>query len=330
MRRREFLALGCGAAAACRRRGISERPLRVAATPHFTMSGLHMAAEMGAFQKAGLAVEITQMGSSTQIAPLLAGGELEVAFVGLNTPFLNAVERGAQMRIVAGRAYASPTCGAIGTMYSTRRLFPDGPSDIRRLRGRQVGGVQQANISEFVFDLLLASAGMSGNDVKTIQLEDSDAIAALLAGRVDAVVISNLDKDPASLDPAIVRVTGLAQVAPNYQYGFIYYGRTLLEADREIGEKFLAAYLTGIRAFVGGRTPRFLEELARLTRMDPGLVRAACRDQFVVDGAIDEASVQRFLNWAAGKKYCPRLLQAGQLIDGGYLEGARRRLEGNT
>jgi hypothetical protein len=48
--------------------------------------------------------------------------------------------------------------------------------------------------------------------------------------------------------------------------------------------------------------------------------RKACRDIFTLDGSIDRTSLQRYVDWAARKKYCPPGLEAAQIIDTRFLD----------
>jgi hypothetical protein len=85
--------------------------------------------------------------------------------------------------------------------------------------------------------------------------------------------------------------------------------------------------LRGVREFLNGQLPRAFDELARATRADPKSARAACRDRLTRDGVVDQASVQRFLDWGRKMGYVQSGGDAGGFIDRRFAEGARRRLE---
>ena len=197
---------------------------------------------------------------------------------------------------------------------------------MKRLQGRRVALAGQTQISEFYLDSILATAGMNSRDVHIAVMRQPDAAAALIADRVDAIVSSHFDKDLQAMSPKVVRLGELADLLPGHQYSYIAFGPTLLDGDRETGVRFLIAYLRGDEQFRRGRTPRFLEDLARESNMDLDAVRQGCRDTVTPDGSIDLRSLERFQTWAVRKRYCPEEIEIGRLIETGFLEEAHRRL----
>ena len=330
MHRRDFLTSSPLLLAACRRReGVAGRSLVVASLPHISMSPLYLAEEAGYFRDAGLQVAIRQMAQTSQIIPLLAGGEMEAAFVTLQSTLLNAVGKGARIKVVAGRNRAMPGCGSVSTLYGSRKLFPEGRLDMRKLAGRRIGGARPTSNQEFSLDTVLSTVGMSTADIQMMPMPEPDAFAALISGRIEAVMASYFDQDFAALSDQVVRGIGMADVAPGHQHNFIYYGPTLLDGDHNVGVAFLAAYLRAAREFVDGRTPRWFDDFARISRMDLERARAACRNGLTPDGAIDLPSIQRFVNWAVRKKYCTKPVEPAQLIDTSFLRSAWEHLGWN-
>jgi NitT/TauT family transport system substrate-binding protein len=289
------------------------------------MSSFYLAHELGYFVEAGLEVEIQQVRFSAEMAVLLAGGELDVSFLAINPSFINAVAKGAKLKIVGGREIASPTCGTVGTVYGHRRSFPQGLADLRWLKGKRIAIVKKASIQEFFLDTLLESVGMSSDDVQVVELRRSEAVAALVGRKIHALLAHSFDKDPASLSSQIVRGSGFSQVLPNFQYTYLVFGQALLMTDATIGAKFFSAYLRGAKEFLEGRTPRFMEEYARSNGLDPKNTREACRNTFTPDGTINLEDLQKFIDWTVRRGYCPEPVKAAQLVDTRFLAEVRRR-----
>ena len=326
MHRRRLLDCLAGAAVAgCGRRSRPPRKVRVAVIPRLTLSPVFLAEELGFFREAGLEAEFHQLPESVQALPLLAGGELEVSFTGPSPGFINAVLKGARLRIVANRDVAVPGCATAGVIYGYRGTFPQGLSNLRLLKGKRVAVNSPAGLPAFFLDQLLESAGVTTDQVELVSMRQPDAAVALMAGKIDAVSTSTLDKDLSFISANVVRSTTLAELMPNYQYSFVAFGPALLDGDPEIGVSFLEAYLRGVKEYRSGKDPRALEELARATHADPAAMRAACRDSVSPTGMVDRASVQRFADWAAKKRFIPRAVDASQLIDARFIEEALRR-----
>jgi len=304
--------------------------LRVSANPHLSMSGLYLAQELGYFAQAGLTVELRQIPNAVLAVPLLASSKLDVAFSALSPSFINAIAKGAHLRIVAGREIASPTCGSAGAVYGNRKAFPQGLANPRQLKGKRIAVNSRAGFSGFCLDVLLASAGLGPGEVRIVELRRSEASAALSGGQIDALLANDFDKDPVSLSPQVVRGVEMAQVLPNFQFSHVMFGERLLAGDPAIGASFLSAYLRGAQEFLRSRTPRFLEDHARAYGLDPKLAQAACRETFTPDGTIQLENLQYFIDWAVRKGYCPRPIRAAQLVDTRFLDRAHGRSpEGN-
>jgi hypothetical protein len=141
---------------------------------------------------------------------------------------------------------------------------------------------------------------------------------------VDALVLNNdLDRDLASMSSQVVHTQGLAAIHPNFQVSHIFFGKTLLTANVDVGARFLAAYLRGAREFTRGKTPRFMQDYARTNRLDVKRVTQACRDTFALNGEVDMQSLRLFAEWAAWRKYTPRLADVSQLVDLRFLGRTR-------
>ena len=331
MRRRGFLPCLAGAAVAgCGRKGRQSHRLRVAFIPRFTLAPIYLAAELGSFRQAGLEVEFIHIHQSALMPTLLAGGQIQVAMSSPTPAFINAVLKGARMRIVAARDTTTPGCANSGAIFGNRRAFPSGLRDLRALKGKRVAIHNQTGLVAFSLDQLLASAGMTRNDINPVIMGVAEAAAAVAAGKLDAVAAAELDKNLDLVSAEIVRSITLEEVLPNHQFTFVIFGADLLEGNPEAGIGFLWAYLHGVREYRAGKTPRALEELARAARHDLAAVRAACRESISREGRPDRASIQRFVDWAAGKGYLLRTVNASELIDTRFVEEANRRLEQHT
>jgi ABC-type nitrate/sulfonate/bicarbonate transport system substrate-binding protein len=324
MRRRDLLAAALAAAgSACSRRTASLDKLRVSAPRRLSASSFHLALERGYFREAGFDIEIIQAAGPLNAIALLAGGKSDAHLGAINTALLNAIVKGLPVRIVAGREVASPTCGDEGAIYGLRRTFPRGLPDASPLKGRRVATGLAIGVADFALEAQLASAGLSIKDVTPVSLGFRQNTAALLAGGVDAMVATgDFEPDPGALSSDLVHTPGLAHIYPGFQTGFIFFGKTMLSADPGRGARFLSAYLRGAREFARGSTPQFMKAFAKAGGLDVRRVVSACRDTFVLDGAIDRNSLRLFADWAAKRKYIPRAADVPELVDDRFLRRA--------
>ena len=328
MDRRHFLPLLGGLAgtlAGCRRRR-QPQELLVSVFPGMMVSPVYLADELGYFREAGMQVDIRQIRESAQAIPLLADGQLDATFLSITPAFINAVYRGARVRVVAAREVMTLNCGAPGRVYGSRKAFPKGLEDLHQLKGKRVAVYGTTTHVAFILDVLLESAGMSTGDVTVVNLRRSEAFAALVGGTLDAMVFSDYEAEPESISGALVRGPSAEKLLQGLQTTFVIFGRKLLDGDQAVGIGFLWAYLRGVEAFRAGKIPRVFDELAQGGGLDPAKARSVCRDQLSTDGVVDRSSVQRLVDWSVKKGFVGQPVDASRLIETRFVEGALGRL----
>jgi len=282
-------------------------------------SSLHLADELGYFQQEGLRIEHVPANSSSEAMVAAAGGQLDVQFTVLNTAFLNAVLRGAQIRIVAGREIARPNCMNMGAICALRRRFPEGLQNLAVLKGKRIAAGPTVGTLYFALDQHLTQAGLSIKDVTTVALGWPEDYTALLSGSIDAMVLSDVIPTGGRSE-LLVFSRAFGELRPNFQYSFIFFGKTMLEEDPEVGRRFLRAYYRGAQEFARGRSPSYMKKFAEYRKIEVADLKDVCRESFSLDGAVDRDSLHAFSSWALERGLVPRLLQFHELTDLRFLE----------
>jgi NitT/TauT family transport system substrate-binding protein len=161
--------------------------LRVGALPTDGTSVVFYAKELGYFERAGLNVEITTMGSGPAIAAAVAGGALDIGIANVAT-VAQARARGLPMRFIAPSSIAEPATMTDIVMVasdSTIRTGADLNGKIIAINGLK--DLQQISASAWV--------DKHGGDSKTlhfVEIPIPQMAAALEAHRADAA----LDVEP--------------------------------------------------------------------------------------------------------------------------------------
>jgi NitT/TauT family transport system substrate-binding protein len=246
----------------------------------------------------------------------------------LTPAVINAARKGAPVRLVAGREIAATSCGNVGTLYANAQRFPGGSFSLRQLKGKRVSIESIGTVSEFFLDTLLSTVGMTASDVETVVLKTEQGAAALMQGRIDALLSSHLERSLDTVSGAVIKGMSVADVLPGFQYSFVLFGARLGRQDRETGIRFLTAYLKGAKAFLEGKTPQFLFQIARATRLDPEKVARDCRSTFESSGGIDQRSIDLFLDWLVRKGYIEDSIQTNDFVDHSLIREAQFRLGG--
>jgi hypothetical protein len=111
----------------------------------------------------------------------------------------------------------------------------------------------------------------------------------------------------------------------NFQYSFIVFSEKITTMDPEVGGAFLATYLRGLREFVKGAIPQYLEQWIEENHMDRDEVLNACRDSFVLDGSIRGDDIARQFQWYSREGMVERAVTPDEIVDRRWLEIANRR-----
>ncbi|MGO9009502.1 MAG: ABC transporter substrate-binding protein [Bryobacteraceae bacterium] len=330
MLRRTFLSVPAFAAAAalvsCERHASksARMKLRVSTAHNLSMCPFYLAYESGYFADAGFDIEVMKDLGTAHSLPLLAGGKLDASLGVFGPSVVNAVVRGARVRLVAAREVLSPSCGTISTIFASRKAFPQGVRNMRQLRGARIGIGNNGTWSGFALDTLLRHEGMRLSDVVVRKMPDTDKVAALHAGGIDAFLSSQGDLNPELRPLGLVAGPSLPSLLPNFQYSYIFFGSRLLDGPVETGARFLHAHFRGARDYLAGRTPQFLEDYAKQNNLDPKLLREACRATFERDGNIHPDDMRRYIEWMAANGMCPANVDVTALVDTRFLEAARK------
>ena len=110
----------------------------------------------------------------------------------------------------------------------------------------------------------------------------------------------------------------------------IVFGPTLTVNDRALGQRFMNAYLRGVRKHAEGPTPRNVAIIAKRLGFDPEFLRTACFATVYADARIDVEWMDEFQRWAVEKGYAPSVIPAAEAIDGSFARAAASRLDSVT
>jgi ABC-type nitrate/sulfonate/bicarbonate transport system substrate-binding protein len=286
-----LIAVGGGAAAA----PVTDN-LRVFFLPAGSYGPLFIAEREGYLARQQIKVTWVPFRNVVDEIPLLLQGALDVGG-GTPTPAIfNAVAGGEPLRIVADLGHVAGR-GNWATLIVRKELAGTVKS-VKDLKGRRVvnpGGT--GSFAEFAMTRILATVGMSTKDLQLINLPSPAILAALQGGSVDASVL------PPPLDTQAIE-TGIGfklLYFDDYFQGehvrFLLYGRTLLQQNRQLGGRFMTAYLQAARRYSEGATPRNVAVISEYLKVPPEIVRKSGWTPVHADGFVDVTGLRRYQDW---------------------------------
>ncbi|MDO5533744.1 MAG: ABC transporter substrate-binding protein [Propionibacteriaceae bacterium] len=167
--------------------------VRVAHLPSTLFSPLYIAAEKGYFTDAGLTVELEAVKSGQDAIPLLASGKLDALAAGFSAGMFNARNEGLEFQIVGSMGVNTGDPANSPTMLLAGQQGYDAGTvtSVADLKGKKVAAAGGPGATGgFLTASILATAGLTLNDVEIVNLSTPDMPNALSTGAVDAALAS--------------------------------------------------------------------------------------------------------------------------------------------
>ena len=235
--------------------------------PYPNAAIIYLALERGYFRDAGFDVHLRVVTGASNISAAVVEGRLDAGTYSSSPGLFNAVARGARVRLVLGREIVNASCGDAAAIYARKKAFPKGTSDIRQWDGKRFATIgSRAGMDSFFLDTMLARAGLDPAKTPRFTLDHAQAVAAMIAGSMDAMV--NGSPLPVAVDRAeIVRELAGARAIEPLQYSFICFGSRLLRRRHLDRGPPVGGVFTSGQGFSRRSDPAVLERLRRIERL---------------------------------------------------------------
>ena len=298
--------------------------IKVRTMPYLTFSVFQLAQKEGLFAQQGLTVDLIDMDSSAPVIPALARGDLDVLPAVMSPAVFNAIARGAEIRMVAAASeliQGGCTTTAIVANHAIaaggRLGHADGWKNLR------VAG-SRAPFSGFLLDKILKPMGINEDQLQHVDIPDQIEAETIRSGRADVGIMSEpwLTRALAANDVTLWKP--LQDVAPGFQYTVVLYGPSLLRAHRDVGLRFMVAFLEAVRRFDQGKTARNMDVVASATGLDRNLLSRACWPAVRANATVNTTGALEFQSWARDRGLVDRLLPLSGFHDASFSDGARQ------
>jgi NitT/TauT family transport system substrate-binding protein len=322
-----YLALTAIAAGCFQRaeKGNALQVVQISGRSAIANAPLFIADEEGFFKQEGIKLEfVTLSVDLTQNIPALEQEKVDAIAAQLNIGFFNAIAKGARARIVGDRGHVDPKSCDFTGIIGRGSLFNTDDPPAAQLRGRRFAA-NPAGASGYLVNRYLSAKGMTNADIRFVTLPDNVQLQALQRGSIDAVFATE-PRFTQSL-PGNRLIAPGNKYTPGLQYSFLVFGPSLLVTHRDLGQRFMNAYLRGVRQYNEGKTPRNLEIVSRRVQLHPDTARALCWAPIRNDGSIDTLSLLDFQRWGVAGGHQLRILSGREYDDSELARNAAAQLD---
>ncbi|MFB4307360.1 ABC transporter substrate-binding protein [Actinomadura sp. GTD37] len=298
-------------------------------SPLAVFAPLLLGIETGAFDKAGIDVEIEKIPSAESL-PLVARGKLDAQMTSLSTSHFNTLNDGVDVRWILpmDKQQEIPVGTPVPGYWSRKDVVGSATApDLSKLKGADVstptGG---SGVSGLILDNALGKVGLGLKDVKlSPPLVGPDALNGLANGAVKAAWISAPLEVEAAKNPDLVPIAGYA---PGVTGTAIMAGRTLLDRP-EVAVKFTQVLSKVTTKYLDGdyrkdaETVRLLasaEEVDKSTIEKSALL--AFTPSFSMEGTEKFADDLQAFALKRGELEYDKPLDSADLIDARFSEAA--------
>jgi len=219
-------------------------------TPAMSTAGLFIAYENGYFKEQGINLIMKHVPrAGAQMIPFLATGQLMVGCGNLNAGLYNAIASDIPLKVVADKGTVTPNHGYLALIVRKQHVESGRYKNLNDLKGMTVGLTARGVSQEIVYEKYLHKAGLSLDDVRFVNLSWGDMNIALSNGAIDATIQVEPLVAKAVEQNIAVRVMGDDQVYPDQQSAVIMYSPVFIEKHPMLANKFMLAYVKGMRDY---------------------------------------------------------------------------------
>lgn len=300
----------------------SRARVRVALGAQISNLPIHFAADSGAFERAGLDLEITSVRGTTQdLMPSMARGEIDIMNLTPAPSLYNQLNEGFDIKIPFSLALDRQ--GRITSVWLG--VLKEKENEIKTvadLRGKTVEAVAVGSPPDVLVHLALREARIDPKDVNlTYRVRQGPPDLLALAQNKAADVIGMLEPIGTQLvqQGLISRWISGADVIPWYQPYLGIASSRMYGDNRAALVKFLEVYLSSVRqinATNGTWTPELTATAAKWTQVPPAVVTAQGGvPYFDPNGAVSTESFERTQQFWVERAQVTRPVQISRLVD---------------
>ncbi len=299
--------------------------------PHAIYVGM----EKGFFAERNIEIEPIFFRSGAEVVPSLSTGQVDIGATAAGASLYNAMASGIGAKIVADYIVLVPGHG-LNAIVVRKDLYDSGKVKVAEdLKGMRFAITARGQATHLFAGKFMETAGLTDADVRLVTMSYPDMLAAFRGGSIDAAAFVDPFITISESQGLAKRLVLVSEFLPNYNLGVLMYGSRLLEEDRDLGMRFMAAYAEAnslVRESL--KTPEGVKEVAEiyqkyLPQKSAGTYERVAlgigREDIRVD--IDGPNgLQSQLDWLVSRGLIPNVPKLSDLVDNEFADAASKSL----
>jgi NitT/TauT family transport system substrate-binding protein len=276
------------------------RTVHIAVVNLSTDLAFYLAEKRGYFRDQGIKADFVYFDSGAKMIAPLGIGDIDAGGGATSVGLYNAVDRGIELRIVADKGTNIKNYDYKAVVVRKDLADSGAVKRLADLKGRKVAVVAKGAADESVLHQAILSGGLTDSDVERVYVPFSQQLIALQNKGIDAAIAGEPDITQMIRAGVAVRLAGLSEFYPHEAAVLLYSGK--FTKDRELGTRFLNAYLRSVRDYVsslkdgkiaGPGADEIIAMLGEMTGIkDLSIFRDAVPPFIDPNGALDMHSLQ--------------------------------------
>ncbi len=300
-------------------------------------AGLYMAMDNGWFQEEGLDVELVGFDTAAKMIAPLGRGDLDVGGGTVSAGLYNAVARGISLRIVADKGSIKPGYAYAGIVIRKDHVDGGRFKSLADLAGMKIAVVGKGTSNASALNEALKHGGLAWRDATPVELSFPQMVVALSNKAIDGAMMNEPTISQVVREGIAVKGADYNDFYPGQQTAVLIYSEKFATARREAAQKFMRAYIRGLRFYAGslagGRiaganAERVIDILVRHTGVtDRDVYRQAAPSGVDPDGRIGASSLRNDLVLFKQEQLIDKPeMQVEDIVDMSFVEDALRVL----
>ena len=296
---------------------------------------VYIAEDKGFFAAEGIEPDYVFFKSATDMVAPLATGELDVGGGGASAGLYNAAARGMDIKIVADKGSMPPGYGYM-LLLVRRDLVESGRvKDYADLKGLKIGDSSPGGSGDALLNAALAKGGVGFDAVDKVYMSFPQLGIAFKNKALDAALITEPNASEPIRSGDAVKFKRGDEIYPNQALAVILYGPSLMK-DRELGQRFMNAYVKAVRVYNDALRDGRLAGAAGAYVVDILVKKTNVKDRNVLEhmvphgsnpaGAVNADSLRADYRFYKSQGMIPKDIDPDSIVDSSFAAAANARL----